>query len=56
MACERTSETIKIESLKVLNKKPFQPTALGKFESFGSGTSGNDVDNQSAMSGRQIKD
>ena len=67
MACERTSETIKIESLKVLTRNagkvaqwpryvPFQPTASGKFESFGSGTSGNDVDNQSAMSGRQIKD
>ena len=67
MACEGTSETIKIESLKVLNKKrwkscsvakicSFEPTASGKFESFGSGTSSNDVDNQSAMSGRQIKD
>ena len=67
MACERTSETIKIESLKVLNKKRWKSCSVakicyfsanrsGKFESFGSGTSGNDVDIQSAMSGRQIKD
>ena len=67
MACERTSETIKIESLKVLNKKrwkscslgkicSFQPKASGKFESFGSGISGNVVDDQSAISSRQIKD
>ena len=28
----------------------------GKFESFGSGTSDNDVDNQSVKSGQQIKD
>ena len=62
MACERTSETIN-NTTKNAGKVaqwpryvPFQPTASGKFESFGSGTSGNDVDNQSAMSGRQIKD
>ena len=42
MACERTSETIKIESLKIHAKKKlvngqdvflFQPTGLEKFES-----------------------
>jgi len=50
VACERTSETIKMQK-KILNKKsrkvgqcqdvPFQPTGSGKFEYFGSGTSDN---------------
>ena len=43
---------------KLLNGQyvPCQPTVSRKFESFGSGTSDNDVDNQSAKSGQQTKD
>ena len=64
MACKRTSETIEIESLKFSTRNAgkiaqwprcsFSANSVGKFESFGSGTSGNDVDNQPVMSGRQI--